>query len=310
MRILIAEDNRFFRRLLEANLKQWGHEVVSCEDGAEAWEILQNDDCPHLAILDWEMPKMLGIEVCKAVRERKNQPYIYLILLTAKNQKDDLVVGLDSGADDYLTKPFEPVELQVRLRTATRILQLQEDLVSALRAAEVRAKEDSLTGLWNHSAIVGMLKREIERSFRHQRSLGLIMCDIDHFKRINDTFGHLEGDRSLKRVAEIIRGNLRQYDSVGRYGGEEFLVILPDCNGVQTAALAERLREMVSCDVRLIMHDDVRLTVSFGATSIEAGSNINWEVAIRTADEALYEAKRNGRNRVVQRVLAGIDHTN
>jgi two-component system cell cycle response regulator len=310
MRILIAEDNRFFRRLLEANLKQWGHEVVSCEDGGEAWEILQRDDCPHLAILDWEMPRMLGIEVCKAVREQKNQPYIYLILLTAKTQKDDLVVGLDSGADDYLTKPFEPVELQVRLRAATRILQLQEDLVSALRAAEVRAKEDSLTGLWNHSAIVEMLKREIERSFRQQRSLGLIMCDIDHFKRINDTFGHLEGDRSLKRVAEIIRTNLRQYDSVGRYGGEEFLVILPDCNAIQTVALAERLRETVSCDVRLIMHDDVHLTVSFGATSIEAGSNINWEAAIRIADEALYEAKRNGRNRVVQRVLTGVNRTN
>ncbi|AFM24488.1 GGDEF domain-containing response regulator [Desulfomonile tiedjei] len=310
MRILIAEDNRFFRRLLEANLKQWGHEVVSCEDGAEAWEILQKSDCPHLAILDWEMPRMLGIEVCKAVREQKNQPYIYLILLTAKTQKDDLVVGLDSGADDYLTKPFEPVELQVRLRAATRIIQLQEDLVSALRAAEVRAKEDSLTGLWNHSAIVEMLKREIERSFRQQRSLGIIMCDIDHFKRINDTFGHLEGDRSLKRVAEIIRTNLRQYDSVGRYGGEEFLVILPDCNAIQTVTLAERLREMVSCDVRLVMHDDVHLTVSFGATSIEAGSNINWEAAIRIADEALYEAKRNGRNRVVLRVLKDVNRTN
>ena len=210
MRILIAEDNRFFRRLIEVNLKQWGHEVVSCEDGACAWELLNKEDAPKLAILDWDMPGMQGTDICRELRKLSDRPYIYIIMLTAKSGKDELVQGLDSGADDYVTKPFEPVELQVRLRAATRIVRLQEDLIAACKAAEVRAKEDSLTGLWNHAAILEIVKAEIERSCRQQRPLGLVLADVDHFKRINDTCGHLEGDRVLRRIADVIKLNVQK----------------------------------------------------------------------------------------------------
>lgn len=303
MKVLIAEDNRFFRRLIEVNLKQWGHDVIPCEDGAEAWEILRRDDCPHLAILDWEMPKMLGIDICKAVRALRNHPYVYIILLTAKSNKDDLVAGLASGADDYVTKPFEPVELQVRLRAGTRIVELQEELVSALKAAEVRAREDSLTGLWNHAAIIEVLKNEMDRSSRQRRPLGVIMADVDHFKRINDTCGHMEGDRVLKRIAEVFRANIRPYDAVGRYGGEEFLIVLPECNEQHAAELAERLRKATCGDAKLALQDGVRFSMSFGVTGTGTLPRSHWESAVKAADEALYEAKRNGRNTVVFRAI-------
>jgi diguanylate cyclase (GGDEF)-like protein len=303
MKVLIAEDNRFFRRLIEVNLRQWGHEVIPCEDGAEAWDILKKDDCPHLAILDWEMPGMLGIEICRAVRALRNHPYVYIILLTAKSNKDDLVAGLASGADDYITKPFEPVELQVRLRAGTRIVELQEELVSALKAAEVRAREDSLTGLWNHAAIIEILKNEIDRSARQRRPLGLIMADVDHFKRINDTCGHMEGDRVLKRIAEVLRGNIRPYDAVGRYGGEEFLIVLPECNEQHATDLAERLRKATSGDAKLALRDGITISMSFGVTATGTLTRPYWEAAVKTADEALYEAKSHGRNRVVFRAI-------
>jgi two-component system, cell cycle response regulator len=305
MKILVAEDNRFFRRLIEVNLKQWGHEIISCGDGAEAWEILKEEDRPHMAILDWEMPEMEGIEVCKAVRALKNRPYVYIILLTAKNRRDDLVIGLDSGADDYITKPFEPVEFQVRLRAGTRIVQLQEELLSAFRAAEVRSKEDSLTGLWNHAAIIEMLKNEMDRSSRRRRPLGVIMADVDNFKRINDSNGHMEGDRVLKRVAELMRANIRPYDFVGRYGGEEFLILLPECGEQHSIDLAERLRMAVESDLKPALRGDLKLTMSFGVTSAETLARDYWEEAVRAADKALYEAKGNGRNKVVFRPVAG-----
>ena len=298
MKILIAEDNRFFRRLIEVNLKQWGHEVIPCEDGAEAWEVLRREDCPHLAILDWEMPKMLGIEICKAVRALRNHPYIYIIILTAKSNKDDLVIGLDSGADDYITKPFEPLELQVRLRAGTRIVQLQEDLTSALKAAEVRAREDSLTGLWNHAAIIEILKNEMDRSSRQRRPVGVVMADVDHFKRINDTSGHMEGDRVLKRVAEVVCANIRPYDSVGRYGGEEFLIVLPECDLQRAADLAERLRKATEFDTKLALQDGTRITMSFGVTAAATLARDHWEAVVNAADKAMYKAKGTGRNRV------------
>lgn len=303
MKVLVAEDNRFFRRLVEANLQQWGHEVVGCEDGSQAWDLLVQDCPPRLALLDWEMPKIQGVEICRRLRALKDRPYVYLILLTAKSRKDDIIQGLDSGADDYVTKPFDPVELRVRLRAATRILQLHEDLTAACEAAEQRAKEDPLTGLWNHSAILAILQRELDRSSRSGGRLGLILADVDYFKRINDSYGHLVGDRVLRSIGQVMRENVRSHDSVGRYGGEEFLVVLPDCCEADVVNLAERLRKAVLADC---VRDGERIlrTMSFGCTCVDGKPHTCLDSVVHAADEALYQAKRNGRNRIEMQLSA------
>jgi len=194
------------------------------------------------------------------------------------------------------------VELRVRLRAATRILRLQEDLVAACSAAEQRAKEDPLTGLWNHSAILDILRRELDRSTRSRGSVGVILADVDHFKRINDSFGHLVGDRVLRSIAQVMKNGVRSHDSVGRYGGEEFLVVLPDCCARDTINLAERLRKIILDDCA---HDGEPLlgTVSLGVTCVEGRTRMSLDSVIRTADEALYQAKRNGRNRIEMRLV-------
>jgi two-component system cell cycle response regulator len=296
MRILIAEDNRFFRRLLEVSLKQWGHDVVQCEDGKQAWDILNGESPPRLAVLDWEMPKKHGVEICRDLRELKERPYVYVILLTAKNRQDDLVEGLESGADDYITKPFDPVELKVRLRAGTRIVQLQDDLLSAYRAADTRAKEDSLTGLWNHSAILDILHKELSRSTRQHSWVGVIMADMDQFKKINDVYGHLTGDNVLKRIAKLLKKGVRSYDSVGRYGGEEFLIVLPVCNLHEAGMLAERLRASAEKDSVKRGLAGAAWTMSLGVTAVKGSNGVTPDLAIRTADRALYKAKNRGRN--------------
>ncbi len=296
MRMLIAEDNRFFRRLLESNLKKWGHEVVACDNGAEAWTILQEEDTPKLAILDWDMPGMQGIEICRELRKLKDRPYVYVIMLTAKSKKEDMVEGLESGADDYLTKPVDPIEFRVRVRAATRIVQLQDDLLEANRASELRAKQDSLTGLWNHSAIINLLQNELDRAWRQKTTLGVIMGDLDHFKHINDSHGHLAGDNVLRDAASELKAILRSYDSLGRYGGEEFLIILPDCDGDNLLKLAERLRASIAEKERAYAECNFRCTMSFGLVMVKGTRPHSAEEVIRRADQALYEAKHNGRN--------------
>lgn len=298
MKILLAEDNRFFRRLLEVNLVKWGHEVVGCDDGTEAWRVLSSDDSPQLAILDWEMPGMLGVEICREIRKLQHRPYVYIILLTAKNLKEDLVEGLESGADDYVTKPFDPVELQVRVRAATRIVKLQEDLLAAVSASERAAKEDSLTRLWNHSAILGILRQELDRASRQRTPLGVIMADVDRFKEVNDTYGHIFGDRVLKTLASTMKSMLRSYDSIGRYGGDEFLIVAPNCSEAQMKHLAERLCAAVHPELKKITPEEFNCTMSLGVACTNGMSYEDADRIVKAADQALYHAKNNGRNRV------------
>lgn len=297
MRILVAEDNRLFRHLLEAHLSRWGHECVNCDDGEQAWQQLKLPTGPRVAVLDWEMPKMPGVEVCRKLRSLKDHHYVYIILLTAKNSKEDIVEGLDSGADDYIVKPFNPLELKVRLRAATRIVQLEEDLLVALRKAESRAKQDELTSLRNRSAILEALEQELERSRRHRKPLGVIMADIDHFKQINDSHGHIVGDGILHRVATIIKQHVRIYDCVGRYGGDEFLVVLPDCAEEQALKLAERVRKAVSSEAYRLNGRPIVCTVSLGVAAVSEPGRAEPSSVIRAADQALYTAKNRGRNR-------------
>lgn len=290
MKILIADDDEVSRIRLEDMLVKHGYDVMAVADGHEAWQVLQGEDRPKLAILDWMMPGMDGLELCRKVRQNPDAPYVYILLLTAKAQKEDIVHGLEAGADDYITKPFDDQELQARLRTGQRIVELQE----ALRALATR---DSLTGLWNHAMILDILGRKLTRGAREETPVGIIMADLDRFKQVNDTYGHLMGDAVLGEAAKRMQAVLRPYDSVGRYGGEEFLIVLPNCDRSKAINIAERLRRSISDVAVNTAAGVIPLTASFGVTTSQ-GSKLSVNELIQEADEALYRAKLGGRNRV------------
>lgn len=298
MKILIAEDDTVTRRLLEIHLKRWGHEVVACADGGQAWQVMRQEDAPKFCLLDWMMPEMNGVDICRELRDLGRQPYVYIILLTSKGTKDDVVEGLEAGADDYIIKPFDPHELKVRVRAGARIVHLQTDLVSALKTAEYQATHDPLTKLWNRAAILKILQKEVARSERVHTPVGVIIADLDHFKLVNDQHGHLTGDAVLREVARTMQVTVRPYDAVGRYGGEEFIVVIPGCDMENAKEMAERLRTAVSANPLVNSQGVFNITMSFGVTSVESGNEGDMNFIIRAADEALYRAKNGGRNRV------------
>ena len=299
MRILIADDSIVSRHLLDATLRKWGYDVIVASDGIEAWNQLQKDDAPSLVILDWVMPGLTGPEVCHLVRKQNREQYTYLMLLTSKSLKEDLIEGMEAGADDYITKPFDQHELKVRLRAGTRIIELQSELLAARGALVEQATKDFLTCVWNRSSILEILDRELTRSERERRPLGVVMADLDKFKNINDTYGHHAGDAVLKESVRRMQTSIRSYDAIGRYGGEEFLIVLPGCDESCAFGQAERLRRQLRSGPMRIGETDLTVTASFGATCVAPGNKATAEVLIRTADEALYSAKREGRDRVV-----------
>lgn len=299
MNILIADDSIVSRHLLDATLRKWGYDVVVATDGIEAWNQLQKEDSPSVAILDWVMPGLTGPEVCHLVRKLDRERYTYLMLLTSKSLKGDLIEGMEAGADDYIAKPFDQHELKVRLRAGTRIIELQAELLTAREALREQATKDFLTCVWNRSSILEILERELARSERENRALGLVLADLDRFKTINDTLGHCAGDAVLKEAVRRMQSSIRSYDAIGRYGGEEFLIVLPGCDEACTFGQAERLRRQLCGEPMRIGGEPYTVTASFGATSIAPGTRIPGDLMIRTADKAMYRAKREGRDRVV-----------
>jgi diguanylate cyclase (GGDEF)-like protein len=297
MKVLVADDEVISRRLIESSLHRWGYEVVIAKDGLEALRVLMSPNPPQLAVLDWMMPGLDGVQLCRSIRERTSDLYTYVLLLTGKHSKNDVVAGLEAGADDYIAKPFEPQELRVRLRTGKRILCLLEQLTTARETLRDLAARDPLTRLWNHNSIIELLGNELHRAEREGSSVGIVLADLDHFKSINDTFGHLVGDRVLCAAAQAISSALRPYDAVGRYGGEEFLVILPGCDRMNALSHGERLRLGVENVVTTVADRRVQITASFGVTVVGPDLRVDAEAAIHVADSALYIAKRNGRNR-------------
>jgi two-component system cell cycle response regulator len=298
MQVLIADDDNVSRRMLARTLESWHYEVISACDGNEAWRILERDGAPQLVILDWMMPGMTGPAVCRELRRRSREPYTYVLLLTARTEKQDLIDGLESGADDYLTKPFDAQELRVRLRAGLRILELQAQLLAAREALREQATRDPLTCLWNRCSILDILTREVSRANREGTGVGVIMADLDHFKKVNDTYGHLAGDAALREAARRMQASVRAYDAVGRYGGEEFLIVLPGSGNSNAMQFAERLREKICGEPITVPEGSLMATVSLGVTAWKRGAYPTPEMLLRAADEALYRAKASGRNRV------------
>lgn len=303
MRILVADDDVVTCRILERILQQWGYEVEVTRDGPDALERLRAAEPPRIALLDWVMPTMSGVEVCRILRAERQEPYIYTILLTAKSSVENVIKGLEAGADDYLIKPVDPYALRARLRPGRRIIQLHDELVEAREALRYQADHDPLTGLWNRGGILAILRKEFSRATRDGSSVAVCMVDIDHFKKINDKHGHVLGDQVLKEVTSRMSDAVRLYDEVGRYGGEEFIVILPN-NTIGTACLvAERIRECIDAAPVETDQGPVPVQISVGVATSDLAAFKCIDDFVHAADAALYEAKRTGRNRVVAAIV-------
>jgi two-component system, cell cycle response regulator len=298
MKILAAEDNPVFQYMLRSMLAKWGYDVVVAANGTEALQLLKCSDPPRLAILDWMMPGMDGLEVCRHVRATPRDFYVYILLLTARAESGDLVQGMEAGADDYVTKPFNAHELRVRLRAGSRILDLQEQLLRAKEALRLQATHDSLTGLLNRASILELLQTELERGVREQSPLAVLMADLDRFKQINDTHGHLVGDATLRIAAQRMKACLRRYDTLGRYGGEEFLIVLPGSDFAGSLREAERLQRSIAAEPFRVGALSLPVTCSLGVSWRVYPESADTDTLIREADLALYAAKSRGRNRV------------
>lgn len=291
MKILIAEDNVILSQNLAKNISNWGYKVVTARNGSEAWNTILKDDI-RLVILDWMMPGFDGITLCRKIRKelaKNKSKYIYIILLTGKNQQDDIIEGLSAGADDYMVKPANLLELKVRLMNGSRIIALEDKRIQL-------ATTDSLTDLWNRRKIFEIFEEELDRGTREHIHIGAIMIDIDNFKQINDNFGHTTGDRVLTEVAFRLKHSLRLYDKIGRYGGDEMLIVLPNCDQNNMTVIAERLRQVICTKKIKTNAGDLNITISLGGASTQNFNEISLDKLLESSDKALYLAKRRGRN--------------
>jgi diguanylate cyclase (GGDEF)-like protein len=299
MKILLADDEPIARTMLEHWLAGWGYEVTLARDGESALQALKDDNELRLLVVDWVMPKKDGIEVCKAIRSGSQEPYVYIVLLTAKDDKSDIIAGLDAGADDYLVKPCNPLELKVRLRAGRRVIELQEQLVKARESLRFEAMHDSLTGLLNRGAVLEQLTKELVRASRRGAPVSVLMGDLDHFKTINDTNGHAAGDAVLREAARRLKAGVRAYDSVGRLGGEEFIAVLPECDAKTGLSVAQRLCRSLADTPTNYMGTPIAHSISIGVAATDQFGSSQADELIRAADAALYRAKHAGRSRAL-----------
>lgn len=309
MKILVADDDAVSRELTVRLLQKRNYEVISAADGRAALEILRGEGAPRLALLDWMMPLVDGPEVCRELRLNPGAAYIYLVLLTSKRDKQHVVEGLESGADDYLTKPFDFEELMARLRAGTRVLDLEDNLVRARDVLRFKASHDALTGVWNRGAVLELLQREVWRTEREGGSLAVMLVDLDHFKAVNDTLGHVSGDDVLRETARRITQAVRSYDLVGRYGGEEFLVLLPGCDRNAAEERALKLSQAVAGSPIETTGGQTRMTLSAGVISTADAPGSDPLALLRAADAALYRAKAGGRNRIEVALSSDVPRT-
>jgi two-component system cell cycle response regulator len=297
-RVLVAEDDALYRRALQHFLAGKGYVAQMVNDGLQALEQALAPDAPRLLVLDWMMPGLPGPEVCRRLRANPREHYQYVLLLTAKHTTADVVEGLEAGADDYLTKPFNVHEFFARMRVGERMIKLHDSLLAAQKALRFQATHDPLTAIWNRGALFELLRAELERAQRGPTRLSLFLIDLDHFKRVNDELGHLAGDAILREVAQRLSAAVRVYDVVGRYGGEEFIIAAADLEADRPYQFAERLRLAVSASPVRTMQTEVTVSISIGVVTTNSCGECSIEKLIQSADSALYLAKANGRNRV------------
>jgi two-component system cell cycle response regulator len=300
VKILLADDDSVSRRLMERMLQRSGYEVIAAKNGREAVRELTATGGARLALIDWMMPVLDGPAVCREVRSRIDGPYVYILLLTSRQSSEDIVKGLQAGADDYLTKPCHSAELNARLHTGRRILQLEDKLVEAREDMRFKATHDALTSLWDRGAILALLRSELSRSKREKSSVSVLLCDVDNFKQVNDVHGHQIGDEVLEEVSTRLLDAVRPYDAIGRYGGEEFLVVLNGCNAEDLPGRAEQARKAICVRPFATSDGPIKVSMSFGAISIrDCDKSATIEPFLKKADDALYRAKAAGRNCVI-----------
>ena len=300
--VMLVEDSRTQALKLQIMLDRYGYHVTVAQNGLEAMNMLLNSQT-SIVISDWIMPEMDGSELCRAIRKHDFGNYVYIILLTAKDSKNDIIEGLEAGADDYLTKPVDDAELIARLTTAERVIRLESSLRQRNKEIALLSITDPLTKIFNRGYLNDNLPKAFKRAVRYHQKLSIIICDIDYFKRVNDKYGHQTGDMVLISFAKELNDALRKdIDWMARYGGEEFLIVLPetDLNGATIAA--ERFRSKIS---QLITHaegNDIQVTASFGIAAItyeDDKSHITTDDLIKAADRCLYQAKDRGRNKCI-----------
>ena len=299
MKILIVDDERMQRRIVEKTLNRIGYDVVPVNNSDTAWQHIE-DEGIRFVITDWEMPDINGVQLIQKIRTAELPRYIYIILLTSKDKVDDVVEGLLAGADDYLTKPFDPRELEARVAVGERLLTLEDNLVTARNQLEQLAMVDSLTGLMNRRAIYKFGRAELERARRESTALSVIFLDVDKFKSVNDQYGHLTGEEVLKAISQTILERSRSYDGIGRWAGDEFLVILPGVSAVNAEKATKRILDGISA-LNLALPDGSLLQISASAgiaslARVTASATVLDDV-IQYSDEALYRAKEAGGNR-------------
>jgi diguanylate cyclase (GGDEF)-like protein len=304
-RVLLVDDEPTQRLITARLLKRAGYQVDTAQNGKEALDKLKASDQFQLLVTDWEMPEMDGVALCRAVRAEQTSGYVYTILLTSRDAIEHLVAGLQAGADDYLTKPVLEPELLARLNTGRRIVTLERSLRAANEENRRLSVTDALTGAFNRRYLMEQVPTEIDRSARYDHRLAILMCDVDHFKKINDTHGHQAGDEVLKRVVALLRQKIRTVDWVARYGGEEFVIVLPETSYANACKVAETLRESLSQLQIEFEGKKLNVTASFGVTGWDGAvpTEATVDAMVARCDVCVYDSKANGRNRVSSQAM-------
>jgi two-component system cell cycle response regulator len=297
--VLVVDDDDILREELVALISQAGYDVRVAKSGAEALAVFDKEPC-RIVLSDWEMPDMDGVALCRNIRSRRLPSYTYVLMLTVRRTKRDVVAGLTAGADDYVVKGAPPEELLARLAVGRRITGLEHSLRASSLENRRLAFTDSLTGAYNRRFLMKPLPREYERSRRHQHPLAVLVCDLDHFKLVNDGYGHAAGDTVLQEITRRMTDALRSSDWVVRAGGEEFVVVLPETDLDGAAIVAEKLRGEVAAHPVTSGSLSVPITISVGYSAVATDEELerfSFDELLRTADSRLYEAKAEGRNR-------------